>query len=167
MVYRHVFWGCLQVGPGGDSMITEAVKTKKYLVRIVTPASYETKEEAKEDEMEYEFCVFGKDPYLFGLPASMKEQQKDSIPPEECPKVDLIRQSDWTRYRMIRIRDMTLDEIGRLGRGPVSLARPTGKKWKKLFPVYGKYPITKVAWSIIAIPDAEKEEEGVHVCRFR
>jgi hypothetical protein len=51
MVYRHIYWGRLQVGPNEHNILTDAVKTKNYLVKIVTPASYQTKEAAEKDDM--------------------------------------------------------------------------------------------------------------------
>ena len=68
MVYRHIYWGRLDVGPNEDNLLTDAVKTKSYFVRIITPQFYRTMEEAAADEMEYRFEVFDDQPFITGIP---------------------------------------------------------------------------------------------------
>ena len=167
MEYRYVFFGCLQVGPSEDNLLTEAVKTKNYLVRIVTPTSYKTREDAEKDDMEYEFYVYDEEPIIVGIPLSIKKNLQDGSVPWECPRIDVVHQNDWTKYRMIRLKEDAFKGIGELVESPFTCAKPTGKEWKKIFPMYCKYPITKVAWSIIGISDVEEKEEGEKVCRFR
>ena len=67
MIYRHIYWGLLTVGPDEHNLLTDAVKKKNYLVKIVTPFAYKTKEEAAEDGFEYYFSVVDDHPCMLGL----------------------------------------------------------------------------------------------------
>ena len=162
MVYRHIYWGLLNIGPSEDNELTEAVKPKAYLVKITTKRAYKTKEEAMEDDMSYAFHVWRDDITLAGSSAKIKERilNGQGNYGDLFEGYDYIGQEDWPRYRMIRLRDGAditpagiKEEICRAG-------RPTGKRWEKIFPVRGEYPLKKIAYSIIALPDVNDEGEN-------
>ena len=162
MVYRHIYWGRLQVGPNEFNMLTDAVKAKTYLVKIVTPASYHTKEAAEKDDMEYHFDVFDEEAFMVGLPKALQKAGMQGDLPCDCPlfdAIDVIDQNEWTRYRLIRIKDAKKAQ-GKIDLETFDGGKPSGKNWKKLFPARGVYPIEKVAWSIIALPDVDSEVSG-------
>ena len=165
MVYRHIYWGLLTVGPDKGNLLTDAVKEKNYLVKIVTPFSYETKEEADRDGMKYWFCVTDDKPILLGLHKDLDEMvEKGMEVPDDCPLRDQIRQEDWSRYRLIRLKEHAKVAKGDFEEKALRCGKPVGKDWKKLFPVYGVYQLQKVARSVIALPDVE---EGERECRYR
>ena len=165
MVYRHIYWGLLCIGPDEDNLLTEAVKPKSYLIKIVTPVHYATKEEAEKDDMEYYFQVSNRGTVIKGVPGSFFRHEKESgMVPEECPRRDEIRQEDWTRYRIIRLKENPIAAGSHLainGGG----GKPCSKRWNKIFPVADIYPIKKVAYSVIAVPDVKAE--GGKECRYR
>ena len=110
-----------------------------------------------EDAMTYRFEVFGKKPVLTGFPSCFEEEILHGSVPDGCLLYDRISQEDWVRYRMIALKDQ---EKGREGKNVLKGARSCDRKWEKIFPVLGVYPLKKVAYSIIALPDVEKEVEG-------
>ena len=130
MVYKHIYLGLLSIGPNDNNMLTEGVKTKNYLVRIVTPFVYASKEDAQEGHII-----------------------------ETCPMIDMIRQEDWTRYRLLRLKCDPERRGDWLSEIPDEDVKPCGKKWTRLAPAMGRYPIEKVACSIIAFPDVSMKEE--------
>ena len=166
MVYKHVYLGLLSIGPNDNNLLTEAVKTKHYLVRIVTPFVYGTKEEAQDDPMAYEFAVADGIARIIGLPAELWKEFKEGRILETCPMIDMIRPENWTRYRLLRLKcepDKDGDWISEI---PDEAVKPCGKNWNRLAPAMGRYPIEKVASSIIAFPDVSiKEEERKHAGR--
>ena len=158
MTYRHIYWGLLCVGPNDKNLMTKAVKTKHYLVRIVTPFAYKSIQEALKDEMVYRFEVLDERPFIMGFPNPVKEGEASYKVPDNCPMIDHISQKDWTRYRLIRLKGEEKVKEGKIASTAIDVGKPSGKAWKKIFPVLGIYPIEKVASSIVAMPD-EKEKE--------
>lgn len=104
MVYRHIYWGLLSIGPNKNNMLTEAVKTKYYLVKIITPFVYASEEEAKQDPTAYEFAIADGEARIIGLPGELWEDFKEGHIIETCPLIDMIGQEDWTRYRLLRLK---------------------------------------------------------------
>ena len=157
MVYRHIYWGLLQIGPESQSMLTEAVKRRNYLIKIVTPDIYKTKEDAREDLMEYSFHVGVDDVSLFGFISRKKTPEREG---EDLLKnFDVIKEKDWTKYQMIRLYDDTKITEGRISERLCECGYASAKHWKKIFPVIGTYPVKKVASTIIALPDVKELEE--------
>ena len=153
MIYRHIYWGLMAVEPGPMNAMTEAAKPAEYLVKIVTPGKYETKEEAMRDDLFYVFRMTGGKPYLEGIPTSEIPDDKDLS--GRLPSGDRIEEQDWSRYRIIRLNngnrnETCLKEIFEKGAG-----RPCGKPWRKLVPAFGCYPVEKVGYSIIGFPDVK------------
>ena len=154
MIYRHIYWGLLTVGPDEHNLLTDAVKEKNYLVKIVTPFAYKTKEEAAEDGFEYYFSVVDDHPCMLGLHHGLDDLIDAGVEvPMECPLRDKIEEKDWARYRLIRLKEAPESVIGNLEENAVHCGKPSGKAWKKIFPVIGIYHLKKVAYSIIALPD--------------
>ena len=159
MVYKHIYLGLLSIGPNDNNMLTEGVKTKNYLVRIVTPFVYASKEDAQKDPMDYEFAIADGEARLIGLPGELWEDFDEGHIIETCPMIDMIRQEDWTRYRLLRLKCDPGRRGDWLSEIPDEDVKPCGKKWTRLAPAMGRYPIEKVACSIIAFPDVSMKEE--------
>ena len=158
MVYRHIYWGLLSIGPNENNLLTEAVKTKYYLVKIVTPFVYATKEEAQQDPMEYEFVTVDEGSRIVGLPGELWEAFEEGGISEDCPMIDIFGQRDWPRYRLLRLMTDPGKSEDWLSEILDERVKPFGKNWNKLAPAMGRYPIDKVASSIIAIPDVSMKE---------
>ena len=158
MVYRHIYLGLLSIGPNDNNLLTKAVKTKHYLVRIVTPFMYGTKEEAQKDPMTYEFAVANGISRIIGFPGDLREDFEEGSIPETCPMIDMIRPKDWNRYRLLRLKCKPGKDGDWINEIPGENVKPCGKKWNRLAPAMGRYPIEKVASSIIAFPDVSMEE---------
>lgn len=159
MVYKHIYLGLLSIGPNDNNLLTEAVKEKNYLVRIVTPFVYATEEEAQKDPMAYEFAIADGEARIIGLPEKLWEDLREGNIMETCPMIDMIGQEDWTRYRLLRLKCDPGKSWDWLSEIPDEEVKPCGKKWTKLAPAMGRYPIEKVASSIIAFPGVSIKEE--------
>lgn len=163
MVYRHIYWGLLQIGPSKDKLMTKAVKKRKYLVKITTPRKYSTKEEAREDDFEYDFNVWsGGEVSLFGASKAIQERLAagEELPDGVFSGYDEITQDNWPRYQLIRLKaDADISPSG-IRDCLCRCGVPSGKRWEKLFPVYGSYPVRKVAYSIVAFPEVDGEDKG-------
>ena len=154
MIYRHIYWGLLTVGPDESNLLTSAVKEKSYLVKIVTPFEYKTKENAAEDGFEYYFQVIDDHPVILGWHHGLDDLiGEDADIPGSCPLRDKISEENWARYRLIRLYDDTGSMAGDLEKNVIRFGRPSRKAWRKIFPVIGIYHLKKVAYSVIAIPD--------------
>ena len=166
MVYRHIYWGLLSVGPDKDNLITNAVKEKNYLVKIVTPRMYRTREEAEKDGFEYYFQVADDHPSLIGRHKDFDElMEKGFEGVEPGPYHDVILEEDWPRYRLIRLYEDPLKGLGSLEENAFRFGKPSGKDWYKIFPVMGIYHLKKAAYSVVALPDVE--DGGEERCRYR
>ena len=160
MVYRHIYWGLLCVAPAPSNQMTEAVKPSLYLVKVISPHACGTKEEAMEDPMEYCFHVKrGEAPYIYGF---AKRKAQDKAGKEQPVFTEKIRQGDWERYRLIRLDKSWKVADGDEGHGRAG--RPCGKRWGKLFPAYGCYPLKKAAFSVVAFPDVSGQGKGAGAC---
>ena len=159
MVYRHIYWGLLPVRKGPGNSLTGALKPSYYLVKVVSPIVYESRETALEDQMEYCFVAQDEEPYLFGYEETQDEEREEGKNKDRKPFTDQIFQSDWSRYRIIRLGG----KKKRKGKKETpKIGLPTAKAWKKLFPAYGCYPLIKVAYSIIGLPEVEAKKEKDH-----
>ena len=162
MVYRHIYWGLLQIGPSKDNSLTRAVKKKNYLVKITTPKKYDSKEEALSDDFEYHFHVWsGADISLFGASRAIQEKVMagEDLPDDVINGYDEIKQDNWPRYRLIRLKkDAEISEEG-IHEGFCQCGTPSAKRWEKLFPVFGSYPVKKIAYTVIALPDVREERK--------
>ena len=162
MVYRHIYWGLLNIGPSGENDLTEAVKPKAYLVKIITKNKYKTKEEAEGDDMKYVFHVWRDEIILEG--SSQKEKDRILKDGGNCENLfeayDYIDRGDWPRYRMILLDKGAVVSPEEMDGALGHVGRPTARRWEKIFPVRGEYPVKKVAYSLIALPDAEDEGDG-------
>ena len=166
MIYRHIYWGLLTVGPDKHNLLTGAVKEKNYLVKIVTPFEYKTKEEAEQDGIEYYFEVVDDHPCMLGLHHALDGLIDEGMDiPESCPLRDKIEEEDWARYRLIRLMEKPEYVAENLEENAVRYGKPSGKAWKKIFPVIGIYHLKKAAYSIIALPDVD--DGGREKCKSR
>ena len=161
MVYRHIYNGLLEVIPGPENCMTDAAKPTSYLVRIITPEWYISREEAARDELEYCFRMDRKGPCLVGLVRDgmrSRAPENDGSGNEEgntCLAVDWIGETDWDRYQMIRLNDRRYgiadtEKMFQKGSG-----KPCRRPWRKLVPAFGCYPIIKKSGTVIAFPDVE------------
>ena len=166
MVYRHIYWGLMSIGPNEHNMLTEVVKTKYYLVKIVSPFVYATKEEAEKASMVYELEVLDEGARIVGLPVELWGAFKEGVIPEGCPMIDVISQEDWPRYRLLRVKSSS-SKCGNMEEELFKARlKPCGKDWNRLAPSMGRYPIEEVATTIIAFPDVSMvKEEKRHAGR--
>ena len=159
MVYRHIYWGILRIGPDSQSMLTGAVKKRNYLLKIVTPGIYRTSTEAEGDPMEYSFHAGADDVSLLGFSRCRDKKSEKGIL-ESLKDFDSIREGNWTRYQMIRLWDdarITPDGVdGKL----CECGRVSTRKWRRIFPMIGTYPVEKCAYTIVAFPDVDKKGDG-------
>ena len=72
--------------------------------------------------------------------------------------IDIFGKGDWPRYRLLRLMTDPGKSEDWLSEILDERVKPFGKNWNKLAPAMGRYPIDKVASSIIAIPDVSMKE---------